>query len=141
MLEYASTVWSPYFLYHIKQIEKVPCSAACFVTNNFSYHGSVTTMLEHLNWPSLEHRISFLKLDLFCKILRCLVDITITLTALTSSTCLHSHHFTIPFAKPDAYLNFFLPSTIKLLNSLYDSLVALNDINQFKDDLSLYLFP
>ena len=39
------------------------------------------------------------------------------------------------------YLNSFLPSTIKLWNSLPDSLIELDDINQFKEDLSLHLFP
>ena len=39
------------------------------------------------------------------------------------------------------YLNSFLPSTIKLWNSLPDSFIELDDINQFKEDLSLHLFP
>ena len=42
---------------------------------------------------------------------------------------------------PATYLNSFLPSAINLWNSLPDSLVELDDLNQFKDDLSLYLFP
>ena len=46
-----------------------------------------------------------------------------------------------PFARTDTYSNSFLPSTIKLWNSLPDSLVDLDDINQFKEDLSLHLFP
>ena len=37
--------------------------------------------------------------------------------------------------------NSFIPSTINLWNSLPDSLVNLDDINQFKEALSLYLFP
>ena len=39
------------------------------------------------------------------------------------------------------YLNSFLPSTISLWNSLPESLVNLDDINKFKEDLSLFLFP
>ena len=38
----------------------------------------------------------------------------------------------IPFARTDTYLNSFLPSTINLWNSLPESLVHLDDINQFK---------
>ena len=34
-------------------------------------------------------------------------------------------------------LKFFLPSTIKLWNSLPDSLIELDDINQFKEDLAI----
>ena len=118
-----------HLLYQIKQIEKVPSSADCFVTNNFSYHSSVTTMLEHLNWLSLEHWRSFLKLALFGKILPVLVD---TITVHHLRTCGHSKCFTILFTKTDTYLNSFFPSTIKLWNSLRDSLVVLDDINQLK---------
>ena len=50
--------------------------------------------------------------------------------------------FVTPFAGTDIYLlNSFLPSTINLWNSLPESLVNLDDINKFKGDLSLYLFP
>ena len=38
-------------------------------------------------------------------------------------------------------LKFFLPSTIKLWNSLPDPLTDLEDISQFKNELSLHLFP
>ena len=43
ILEYAATVWSPHLQYQKYQIEKVQCSAARFVKNDFSYHSSVTT--------------------------------------------------------------------------------------------------
>ena len=56
------------------------------------------------------------------------------------STSIHgyNHHFVIPFARIDIYLNSFLPSTIKLWNSLPDSLVELDD-NQLRTDLSSYI--
>ena len=34
MLEYAAVVWSPHLQYQIYQIEKIQCSAACFVMNS-----------------------------------------------------------------------------------------------------------
>ena len=85
---------------------------------------------------------------MFYKILHGLVDISFTLTPLSMPTCGHNQNFIIPFARTDTYLNSFLPSAINLWNSLPDSLVELDDLNQFKDDLnqfkddlSLYLFP
>ena len=51
ILEYAATVWSPHLQYQKQQINKVQCSAARFVTNDFSYYSSVSTMLDHLKWP------------------------------------------------------------------------------------------
>ena len=58
-----------------------------------------------------------------------------------TSTCSHSHRFVTPFARTDTYLNSLVPSTINLWNSLPKSLVILEDINKFKEDLSLYFFP
>ena len=78
---------------------------------------------------------------MFHKILYGLVDIPITLTPLSTTTRGHSHRFVTPLARTDTYLNFFLPSTINQWNSLPESLVSLDDINKFKEDLSLYLFP
>ena len=62
ILEYAATIWSPHLQYQKHQIEKVQCSAARFVTGDFSYHSSVTNMLIQLKWPLLEQRRNFLKL-------------------------------------------------------------------------------
>ena len=140
ILEYAAIIWSPHLQCQKHQGEKVQRSAAGFVINDFSYHSSVTSMLTHLKWPSLEQRRNFLKLIMFYKILNGLVDISITLTPLLTSTRGHNQRFFTPFARTDTYLNSFLPS-IKLWNSLPDSLVDLDDINQFKEDLSLHLFP
>jgi len=78
---------------------------------------------------------------MFYKTLHDLVDINITLTPLTTSTCGHSHRFAIPFARTDTYLISFLPSTIKLWNSLPDPPTEFEDISQFKDKLFLHLFP
>ena len=141
ILEYAAVVWSPHLQCQKNQIEKIQRSAARFVTNDFSYHSSVTSMLTHLKWPSLEQRRNFLKLIMFYKILNDLVDVSITLAPLSTSTRGHNQRFVVPFARTDTYLNSFLPSTIKLWNSLPDSLIELDDINQFKEDLSLHLFP
>ena len=78
---------------------------------------------------------------MFYKILHGPVDISFTPIRLSTPTRGHNQHFITPFARTDTYLNSFLPSAITLSNSLPDSLVELDDLNQFKDDLSFYLFP
>ena len=90
ILEYAAAVWSPHLQYKIHQIEKVQCSAAHFVTNDFSFHSSVTSMLVRLRWPLLEHKRNYLKLIMFNKILHGLVDASFTLTSLSISTHVYS---------------------------------------------------
>jgi len=54
VIEYASTVWSPYTKANIGLIEAVQCSAAKFVTGNFGLTSSVKEMIQSLRWISLE---------------------------------------------------------------------------------------
>jgi len=75
----------------------------------------------------LNVRDVFSKLIMCYKVLNGLVDINITLT---TSTHGHSHRFATHFARTDTYLNPFLPSTLKLWNSLPD---PLTNFDQFKD--------
>jgi len=55
-LEYASSVWDPYQSVHITSIEKIQKRAARWVLHDYSRHSSVTSMLQKLQWPSLESR-------------------------------------------------------------------------------------
>ena len=58
-LEYSSPIWNPHQKTQIKQIEQVQRNAARFVLNkpfNRQSPTSVTTMLQQLNWPTLEDR-------------------------------------------------------------------------------------
>ena len=69
ILEYA-TIWSPHLQYYIHQLEKVKfnvASAARFVTNDFSYCSSVTSMLINLKWPILNKEETFYNLLCFIK--------------------------------------------------------------------------
>ena len=45
ILEYTSTVWSPYTKSDIAKLEKVQRKAARYVFNDFSSHSSVSSML------------------------------------------------------------------------------------------------
>jgi len=53
-LEYASSVWDPYQSVHITNIEKIQKRAARWVLHDYSRHSSITSMLQQLQWPSLE---------------------------------------------------------------------------------------
>ena len=112
------------FNYQIKRIQR---SMACITLNDYSQYSSVTNMMNHLSWPTLESRRTFIKLLLFYKIEKKLVETTINLIPLTSTTRGHRHRYSIPSANIDTYLNSFVPSTIKLWNNLPEPLVALNN--------------
>ena len=107
ILEYTATICSPHLQYQIHQLEMVQRSAARFVTNDFSYCSSVTSILINLKWPLLEQRRNFLKLIMFHKILYSLADISITLTPLSTTTRGHSHRFVTPFACTNTYFTLY----------------------------------
>ena len=95
ILEYAAPVWCPFQQTQIHQIERIQCNMARFVMNDYSRYSSVTSMLNHLSWPTLANRRAYLKLLLFYKIEKTLVETTISLTPLDSVTRGHSCRYTI----------------------------------------------
>ena len=57
VLEYGSSVWNPSIILLHEELEKVQKRAARFVTGNYIYEtGSMTGLLEQLNWDSLKKR-------------------------------------------------------------------------------------
>ena len=82
---------------------------------------SVTAMLNHLDWPSLEERRYHSRLQMMYKIRNNLVDIPWRsyLTELSTSTRGHSSRFTIPHTNSSAYASSYsLPRTIRDWNNL-----------------------
>ena len=62
-LEYRSTIWSPHTEKIKHTLENVQ-RAARYVIHRYHYTSSVSNMLNHLNWPSLEHRRNFNRLTM-----------------------------------------------------------------------------
>ena len=58
ILEYASVFWSPHIQSQNNSLEVVQqvCKAACFIFSSFTRSTSVTSLLEALDWPTLEVR-------------------------------------------------------------------------------------
>ena len=54
ILDYCSTVWSPYTICNINKIEAIQRRAARFVFKDFGRLSSVTSMLCKLSWPTLQ---------------------------------------------------------------------------------------
>ena len=74
-MEYAAVIWDPYHHNNIQQLEKVQRRAARWVLNDFNRFSSVTAMLQHLSWPSLQLRRKISRLQalfkLYIKIIHC----------------------------------------------------------------------
>ena len=74
-LEYCSPVWSPHHQNQVHKVEMVQRRAARFTTNRYRNTSSVSSMLDHLQWESLEARRSKIQLTLFYKVVHDLVVI------------------------------------------------------------------
>ena len=139
ILEYASIVWAPHTNCQIVTLEKIHHRAARFVCNNYSKYDSVTDMLTLLNWASLEQRRNQAKCIMFYKILNNMVSVNFNqyLQQSTSHTRGRNIRFIQMQARVDVFLYSFLPSTIRLWNSLPADIVSSSTIDEFKSKLTL----
>ena len=104
---------------------------------------SVTSMLEHLEWESLESRRVKCQFTMLFKIINDLVHIPLDhyLTIVSTRTrSHHSHKFRHVPASSDYFKNSFFPRTIVLWNSLPASLAGTPSLVSFKQELSTMSF-
>ena len=73
-LEYCTSIWNPHHKDQTRKLEMVQRRAARYTTNRFRNTSSVSSMLEHLQWESLESRRVKIQLTLFYKVINNLVD-------------------------------------------------------------------
>ena len=78
LVEYSSSVWSPYTQNNIHKIEMAQRRAARWTLDNYSRQASVSEMLTHLGWRSLEQRRNDSRLCLFYKIIHGIVALDLT---------------------------------------------------------------
>ena len=128
ILEYSSTMWSPFRKKNITTIESVQRQAARFMTSNFQQISSVTSMLLKLGWCSLEQHRNITKLIMLYKILHNKVEISFDQYRVPSSTFTrgHSKQFLQVAARYDVYFYSFFPSVIKIWNSLPESAFSIS---------------
>ena len=84
-LEYCSSVWNQHNKDQVRKVKMVQRRAARFTTNRYRNTSSVSSMLDHLQWESLESRRSKIQPTLFYKVVQDLVD-TPSSAYLTPST-------------------------------------------------------
>ena len=104
ILEYASIIWDPHTASNINKLETVQRRSARHIMHNYSRHASVTTMLQHLDLPTLQQRRQHSKI--------------IMLYRITHKLASTSQHYILPYARTHVFKTSFFPSTIKIWNNL-----------------------
>ena len=84
--------------------------------HNYTRHASVTTMLQHLDLPTLQQRRQHSKIIMLYRIRHQLASIP-TATYIRPSTR-NTQHYILPYARTLVFQTSFFPSTIKIWNNL-----------------------
>ncbi|MEW8547660.1 MAG: reverse transcriptase family protein [Candidatus Thiodiazotropha sp.] len=139
-LEYSSSVWDPYYKQDIFALEKVQRKGARFVTGNYSYLESVTSMLQTLDWPPLQQRRQARRLTHFYKAANNLSPVRIPeyVTASSNRTRTHDLAFIQLHTNYEQYKHSFLPRTIREWNALPPDLVHAVSVDDFSSRLQCY---
>ena len=143
-LEYSSSVWDPYFKQDILAIEKVQRKGARFVTGIYSYRESVTSMLDDLHWPPLQHRRKIKRLTAIFKATNNLSPVTSYhsqyVTTSSNRTRPHELAYIQLHANYEQYKNSFLLRTIRDGNALPPDLVHAASVDEFTARLQTHTF-
>ena len=139
ILDYACTIWAPYYQSYIHSIEMVQRRAARFVMNKYSNYDSVSQMLDTLGLNTLEDRRNKLRAVMVYKIIHNLVDIEPCnyLTPSQLPTLGHHHRFQQLPTYIDSYKYSFFPDAIKIWNNLPEHTVEASTLLLFKKGLHL----
>ena len=138
IIEYTCTVWSPHHQQNVLKLEIVQWQAARFVSNNYNRIASVTEMLHHLKWDTLEARRNNLRVILLYKIFNKLVNISpekqLVLTNITRG---HSQN-TFSYQPKLMPINIpFFPASTRIWNSLPLYIVNADTLDLFKTGLNM----
>ena len=133
VLEYASTVWDPILKGDCQKLEKVQRSAARYIFNNYQrIPGTVTGLLEKLQWDTLEERRQVNRLNMFYKIQKGLVDLN-PAQFFSRSDCRTrgDKGFQERSNNKPVFINSFFPKTLSQWNKLPASLTEAKSLNIF----------
>ena len=127
VLEYASVVWDPHCKKLTNDLEKVQNRSARFVLSDYSYEpGSMTNIMQRLQWKPLKTRRKHARMTLLYKGLKGMANIP-TKDLIQQNNRTRNQHdlsFRIPYSRTDCYKHSFIPRTIRDWNALPQSVTA-----------------
>ena len=137
-LEYCSSIWDPHFTKDTDKLERVNRRTARFVSNDYRWRSSVTSMLQDLGWQDLAGRRRNIRLALFYKIVHHLVAVPTDDLLIKADSRLRAHHkhkFQTIRTNSDAYKFSFFPRTLIEWNTLPKDTAEAPSLDCFKQRL------
>ena len=142
IVEYACTIWAPHTQKDIAAIESVQRRAARFVCNNYSSFTRVNALLSLFTMANTRalYRNQLKALTMF-KIVHNLIDVPSNTLLKPATSDHYTRGHTAKFQRPftlrvDSHRYSFIPSAIKIWNSLPQDLINCTNINLFKQKLA-----
>ena len=112
IMEHASSVWDPHQQCDIQAIDKIQRRAAQWVMSDYGRHISVSSMLEFLNWPTLESRRRISRLQAIYKGIYKLFGLSIPYYFLPTQYPTRHHH-------PNHFMHLSSHTSYSILLMLY----------------------
>ena len=139
ILEYAASVWDPFYEYLISDIEKIQRRAARWVFSDYSYYSSVTDMLTFLEWPTLQNRRRIDRLSQMYKIIHhhtpaIELPSYFYLHNIRPDKCINTN-IIIPASSTLLYHKSFSPNTLREWNDLPISIIEEVSTEKFTNNL------
>lgn len=137
-LEYASSVWDPYQQNDIHRLEMVQRRAARYVTNRYHNTSSVSSMIEQLEWTTLQERRKHSRLLMMYKLKNNIVRVDASSKLIPNERPSRNNNeqaLRIPSCKTTARKDSFYPRTIKEWNTLPNCTVSAPSPESFKAQL------
>ena len=134
IMEYAASVWDPFYNTDIYKLEKVQRRAAQWISSDYSRHTSVASLLSSLNIPTLQHRWNSSRLSLFYSIVNNLLSINIPSHYQRTRFHTRNHHpthFILPQATLGSFKYSFYPRTIKDWSNLPVDVIESRNLEEF----------
>ena len=131
LLEYSSSVWSPWQKNYIQQLEMIQQRAVRYVLNDYAYTSSVTAMQNKLKLPTLETRRNIASLVMLYKIHNDHVRVNLPSCIKPSMR----NRLSIPFPRINTHKYFFFPRTARLWNDLPPDILSSPDPESFRSRL------
>ena len=145
LVEYSSSVWSPYTQNNIHKIEMVQRRAARWTLDNYTRQASVSEMLTHLGWRSLEQRRNNSQLCLFYKIIHGLVALDLPPYVEHPTRISHKNSHPLVYRQihtsVDYYKYSFYPLAIVQWNRLPSKIALLPTFEPFKGAVCMISHP
>ena len=124
LTEYASTIWDPHTAANINKLEMVQRRAARMVMSDYRSTSSVTSMLNQLQWSTLQERRAQAKAVMMYRVVYQLIDIPLYILVPIISSRGNNITFLVPYARTLMYQKAFFPDTIRIWNSLPSEVVT-----------------